>query len=460
VSARVLFPSGFTTDDLVETYSQLAPVLLPHLADRPLTLKRFPDDIQGEAFWEKDAPSFTPEWVKTLPVPRKAGGPPIQYISIPDLRTLRWAASLACIEIHGFLHKYPYITSPTLIAFDLDPGERVNIIDCCEVALRVRAWFQQHGLESLVKTSGSKGIQVYVPLNSPTSYDVTQPLARAVAEELERNDPERIISRMARTERAGKIFIDWSQNAEHKTTVSVYSVRAKRAAPFISMPLNWEEVEGALGSRDARQLDFSPEAAIQRVKQRGDVFAEVLSLKQDLPSELLGALKLRRPPKSAAVSVPTEPRRTTYSLPRSSGQGGRKLFVVHSIGNTQELGIERGDSFQLFAMKKIPVHARTSSTVKDNGTAPLSHLTTESEAAGIVWDLGTFEVIEGSFEKGEIAVFLSGRKLNGEWLLKRSHNDWRFTNVSGTLRKEFPTNASALADIAAPQVRSGKHAGR
>jgi bifunctional non-homologous end joining protein LigD len=171
---RVLFPNGFTTADLVSTYLQLAPVLLPHLRNRPLTLTRFSTTIAGEAFWEKDAPSFTPKWVKRYAVARKAGGEPIQYISVPDVKTLRWAASVGCVEIHAFLHEYPYISSPTLIAFDLDPGEGMNVIDCCRVAIRLRVRLKEYGLECLPKTSGSKGMQVYVPLNTASSYGVTQ----------------------------------------------------------------------------------------------------------------------------------------------------------------------------------------------------------------------------------------------------------------------------------------------
>jgi len=153
VAARVLFPrTGFSTDDLVRTYEQLAPVLLPHVAERPLTLKRFPDDIHGEAFWEKDAPSFTPKWVRTLPVPRKHEPGAIRYIGIPDVKTLRWAAWIGCIEIHAFLHRYPYVTTPTLIAFDLDPGEGTGLADCCSIALLVRAWLRERGLESWAKT--------------------------------------------------------------------------------------------------------------------------------------------------------------------------------------------------------------------------------------------------------------------------------------------------------------------
>jgi bifunctional non-homologous end joining protein LigD len=161
MDGRILFPStGFTTEDLCATYEQLAPVLLPHLRDRPVTLKRYPDDVQGEAFWEKDAPAFAPKWVRTFAVPRKHEPGVIRYISIPDVKTLRWAASVGCIEIHSFLHRYPYVSSPTVIAFDLDPGKGATIIDCCQVGVLVREWFGRHDLRSFAKVSGSKGLQV------------------------------------------------------------------------------------------------------------------------------------------------------------------------------------------------------------------------------------------------------------------------------------------------------------
>lgn len=304
VAARILFPrTGFSTDDLVRTYEALAPVLLPYLAGRPLTLKRFPDDIHGEAFWEKDAPSFTPPWVKTMAVPRKHEPGAIRYISIPDVKTLRWAASMGCVEIHGFLHRYPTITSPTLIAFDLDPGEGTNLVECCAVALLVRAWLRERGLESFAKTSASKGLQVYVPLNTPGSYAITHALARRLAEDLERERPEQIISRMARAERRGKVFIDWSQNMEHKTTVAPYSVRAKREQPFVSMPLRWEEVASAAKTGKVDELSFSPEAAIRRVQRLGDLFAPVLTFEQTISAAVLDELRI---PPLAATPRPVQ----------------------------------------------------------------------------------------------------------------------------------------------------------
>ncbi|HKR27924.1 MAG TPA: non-homologous end-joining DNA ligase [Acidobacteriaceae bacterium] len=448
VAARILFPqSGFSTDDLVRTYEALAPVLLPHLAGRPLTLKRFPDDIRGEAFWEKDAPSFTPRWVKTLPVPRKHEPGAIRYISIPDVRTLRWAASMGCIEIHAFLHRYPYITSPTLIAFDLDPGEGASLVQCCAVALLVREWLSERGLESLAKASGSKGLQVYVPLNTPTSYAITHAVARRLAEDLERERPEQIISRMGRAERRGKVFIDWSQNMEHKTTVAVYSVRAKREEPFVSMPLQWEEVEHAAKARDAAGLSFSPEAAIRRVQKVGDLFAPLLTLEQTIPRVVpdeLGIPPLTSAPQPVQL-IATAPAQT---LPRSSGQGGRRLFVIHRAKKSFELGLEIDDKFERLALPELPLKTSQSVSATTRQPAGLHLLTEESEESGIVWDLGTYEVVEGSYAKGAVQVYFSGRKLDGEWRLRRIRADqWQITNAGGRLLHDFA--GSALAGLSA-----------
>lgn len=444
MATRVLFPrTGFSTDDLVCTYEQLAPVLLPHVAERPLTLKRFPDDIHGEAFWEKDAPSFTPKWVRTLPVPRKHEPGVIRYIGIPDVKTLRWAASIGCIEIHAFLHRYPYITSPTLIAFDLDPGEGTGFADCSSVALLVRAWLRERALESWAKTSGSKGLQVYAPLNTPTTYAITHALARRLAEDLEREHPRRIISRMGRAGRAGKVFIDWSQNMEHKTTVAVYSVRAKQEEPFVSMPLRWEEVEEAAGSKSASGLLFSPQAAIQRVKEMGDLFAPVLTLEQTIGREVLRELRIGSAMPALepvrVVPAPAPPR-----LPRSSGQGGRRLFVIHRLKAHFDLALELGEEFERLAMAAMPLSKNQKANAESRGVTSLGYLTEESTRAGVVWDLGTYEVVEGSYAKGYVLIYISGRKLQGEWSLRRMNDGrWECVNRGGRLIDSSDTSALA-----------------
>jgi len=280
---KVLYPGGrFTKAQVIDYYTRVSKFLLPHLKNRPVTLKRYPNGVLGGFFYEKDAPSFTPDWVKTFAVPRRAGGD-INYILINDLPTLVWVANTASLELHPFLHRTPKIDRPTHLVFDLDPGEGTDIMACAEVAFLLKDTFDDLGLEIFPKVSGSKGIQVYVPLNAPVTYDDTQPFAKALAERLEREHPRLIVSQMSKALRRGKVFIDWSQNAEHKTTVAVYSLRAKREHPFVSMPVRWEELENALRSKRKDSLYFGPDQAVARVIEIGDLFAPVLKLKQKLP---------------------------------------------------------------------------------------------------------------------------------------------------------------------------------
>jgi bifunctional non-homologous end joining protein LigD len=272
-----------------------------------------------------------------------------------------------------------------------------------------------------------------------------------VAEDLEGEAPHRVISRMARNERKAKVFIDWSQNAEHKTTVSVYSVRAKRDRPFVSMPITRAEVKNALSMREAQSLSFTPEAAVKRIHDHGDLFAPVLTMQQVIPTAVLKEAELRPAPEPAPVVIPAQ-RKTAYALPRSSGQGGRKLFVVHRTPAGYELAIEVGAGFQLFQMRSVPA-GKATAVAKSTGTTGLQHLTAESEGSGIVWDLGTYELMEGSFETGEFDFFLSGRKLDGAWTLQRTNGAWRCTSKGGHIKRTIPLSASALPSTAsAPEV--------
>ncbi len=237
---KVLYPGGrFTKAKVIEYYSNVAPAILPHLKNRPVTLVRYPDGVFGESFYEKNAPGFTPEWVRTFPVPRSEGGV-INYILVNDTATLVWAANLAALELHPFLHRVPRIEQPTQVVFDLDPGEGADILVCAEVAFLVRDLLARLKLQCFPKVSGSKGIQLYVPLNTRVCYEETNAFARGVADLLTREHPKLVLSEMAKALRTGKVFIDWSQNAQTKTTVSVYSLRAKREHPFASVPVKWE----------------------------------------------------------------------------------------------------------------------------------------------------------------------------------------------------------------------------
>lgn len=282
---KVLYPeAGFTKGELIDYYTAIAPVLLPHLAGRPVTLKRYPDGVKEEYFYEKRCPTHRPEWVKTAPVwsGRQAGT--IDYCLIEDLPTLMWVANLAAIELHPGLARAHALETPTALVFDLDPGEPAGVRECCRVAVAIKEIFDAFGLQSAVKSSGSKGVQVYVPLNTATSYEQTKPFARAVAELLEKQHPKLVVSRMTKRLRAGRVLIDWSQNDPYKTTVSVYSLRAN-ATPLISMPLDWEEVGLASRRRRGREqpLSLEPKGLLRRVERDGDLFAGILGVAQNLP---------------------------------------------------------------------------------------------------------------------------------------------------------------------------------
>ncbi len=280
---KVLYPAtGFTKGQVIDYCARIAPVLLPHLKDHPLTLKRYPEGVDKEYFFEKNATKHRPDWVKTAPIWSEGNQRNVNYILANDLPTLIWIANLAAIELHPWLSLAGDIGSPRSMVFDLDPGAPANIVQCCQVGIWLRDIFAHFGLQSFPKTSGSKGLQVYVPLNSPTSYDVTKPFAHALARLLESDHRDFVVSDMKKELRVGKVLVDWSQNDEHKTTVSVYSLRA-REHPTVSTPLKWEEVEQALKKKDADLLVFEAGQVLDRVQKMGDLFEPVLKLKQKLP---------------------------------------------------------------------------------------------------------------------------------------------------------------------------------
>ena len=281
---KVLYPDvSFTKGQVIDYYIRIAPVLLPHLKNRPITLKRYPDGVEGFFFYEKQCPSHRPEWVRTTEVASRREEGKIDYCMMNDLPALVWAANLADLELHTFLHRAPTITRPTALAFDLDPGAPADMVLCCRVGLWLREILEGSGLQACPKTSGSKGLQVFVPLNTATTYEKTKAFAHTLAQRLEREHPSEVVSRMQKTLRKGKVLIDWSQNDEHKTTVNVYSLRAK-SRPTVSTPVTWLEVEAVAKKGEANRLVFENDAVLKRVKEQGDLFAPVLTLKQRLPS--------------------------------------------------------------------------------------------------------------------------------------------------------------------------------
>jgi bifunctional non-homologous end joining protein LigD len=314
---KILYPeAGFTKGQVIDYYVRVAPVLLPHLAGRPLTLKRYPNGVSGMFFYEKNCPRHRPEWVETAPIWSEGNHRWMNYCVAQNLPTLVWAANLASLELHTSLSSASAIAHPSFIVFDLDPGEPATIVECCQVGLWIRDAFSRFGLRSFAKTSGSKGLQIYVPLNSGESYQQTKPFAHELALSLERKHPELVVSDMKKSLRDGRVLVDWSQNDAHKTTVSVYSLRA-RPTPTVSTPVSWAEVTRCLDSGNPTTLQFTAPQVLERVERHGDLFAPVLALYQQLPQTGEIEFRPRRKrtettPRTAVnkVSQPTRSRRT------------------------------------------------------------------------------------------------------------------------------------------------------
>jgi bifunctional non-homologous end joining protein LigD len=476
---KLYFPSGYTKGEMIQYYLEIAPYMLPHLKDRPVTLIRFPEGVGGESFYEKNAPAHAPDWIKTFPVPRGHETGNINYILINDAETLAWCANLGAIEIHPFLHRSPKIERPTHVAFDLDPGEGTDVITCAEVAFLLKELFEGLGLQSFPKVSGSKGIQIYVPLNTAVTYEATTPFARTVAELMERRFPELVVSNMSKALRKNKILIDWSQNNQSKTTVCVYSLRAKRDEPFVSTPVSWEELSKARKKKKPQDLFFSPNDVLARVEKYGDLFAPVLKLKQKLPKEFLalqetektngevaaGAQPLRtRTRKTSAKkseSAPAEEKanrsarsnlkayekKRDFRITREPGPDTRSArgkenaaekkkekqlhFVIqkHAATNLHyDFRLELEGTLKSWAVPKgLPYETgvrRAAFQVEDH---PLSYMDFEGTipkgqyggGTVMVWDIGTYELLGGNWHTGDMKVWLHGKKLDGEWHIFR-----------------------------------------
>ena len=459
---KVFYPeSGYTKGQVIAFYSQIADAIIPHLRDRPLTLKRYPDGITGEHFYEKNAPKHTPPWVKRFAVPRSEGGPDINYVLCNDRATLLWATNLGDIEKHVLLARVPDVNCPTSIVFDLDPGEPAGILECGEVALHLKKVFEGLGLETFVKVSGSKGLHLAVPLNTPVTYEATQPFAKAIAELVTQQLPDRVVSEMAKTLRRGKVLIDWSQNSDFKTTVCVYAMRAKREEPFISMPITWQELARAVKRRDEKALFFTAAAAVKRIKRLGDLFAPVLKLKQKLPATFTRALAAGPTPKLSSwprnrsksgqdhdkslreYAAKRDHTRTPEPAARPVAAGERKKgihrFVIqkHAASHLHyDWRLEMQGVLRSWAVPKgpptKPKEARLAMHVEDH---PLDYADFEGTippgnyGAGtvMVWDQGEYEDLTGNpaaaFHQGKMHVIMRGKKLNGEWILVKDRRE-------------------------------------
>ncbi len=431
---KVYFPSGYTKGAMLQYYIAIAPTLLPHLRDRPITLIRFPEGVKGESFYEKNAPGFAPPWIRTFAVPRRVHEGDINYMLVNDANTLAWCANLGAIEFHPFLHRVPQLDRPTSVAFDLDPGEGTDVLTCAQVAFLLKEVFDGLKLQSFPKVSGSKGIQVYIPLNSEVTYGATQPFAKSVAELLARQYPELIVSEMSKLLRRGRVMIDWSQNSEAKTTVAVYSMRGKRDAPFVSMPVSWSELARARKRKDAASLSFTPEAALQRVAKLGDLFAPVLTLSQRLPDAFMKlpplppSRSLERYASKRDFDITREP---GPALPRRSHQGSTRRFVIqkHAASHLHyDFRLEMNNVLKSWAVPKgLPYELGVKRSAFQTEDHPLAYLDfegtiPEGQYGGgtvMVWDIGTYDVIGGDYFRGDLKLWLTGKKLKGEWHIFR-----------------------------------------
>lgn len=435
-----MYPAnGFTKGQVIDYYTRIAKYIVPHLEGRPITMKRFPNGVRGEYFYEKDAPGFTPKWIQTFPVSRNSVEATINYILINDLPTLVWSANMANLEMHPFLAKIPRIDNPTMVVFDLDPGEGADIINSCETALLVKDLLDRLELQSFAKVSGSKGIHLYVPLNTEVTYASTQPFAKSIAELLVSEHHDSIVSEMSKAKRKGKVFVDWSQNSEHKSTVAVYSLRAKGDLPFVAMPVTWAELRKAVKTRDQSLLFFEPEAAIKRVIKLGDLFAPLLSLKQSLPKPFLelsnDSMKSDRAHNVTSLETYRQKRNFSKtpepppSIPQTTKQESRRLFVIqkHAASHLHyDFRLEMGGTLKSWAVPKGPPYAmnerRLAMATEDHPMeyARFEGIIPKGEYGGgtvMVWDIGTYELIDGNYWKGKLHFFLNGKKLKGEWIL-------------------------------------------
>lgn len=451
---KVLYPgNGFTKAQVIDYYIRASRFILPHLKDRPLTLKRYPNGVNAEHFYEKDAPGHTPDWVSRAVVERRSREGKINFVLINDVASLVWAANLASLEMHVFLARAPKIQQPTSIVFDLDPGPPANVLQCARVALWIRDLTEKIGLKSFVKSSGSKGLQLYIPLNTAVTYEKTQPFAKAIADYLQREHPEDVEAQMAKNLRAGKVFIDWSQNSDFKTTVCVYSLRAKRDIPFVSMPFTWQEVERFCKKDDVEAFYYEPEAALKRMEKLGDLFEPVLSLKQKIPSKIGQALTPNQPTgeKDLAHSRKANGRlrgvgdrslkayeqkrdftQTAEPPPsKKNSDAPERLFVIqkHKASHLHyDFRLEMDGVLKSWAVPKGPPYERAEKRlamwVEDH---PLDYARFEGTippgnyGAGtvMVWDIGTYEVVDGNLASGKLHMILHGKKLDGEWILVR-----------------------------------------
>jgi bifunctional non-homologous end joining protein LigD len=483
---KIMYPeTGFTKGQVIDYYKNIARYILPHIENRPITMKRYPNGVGSSHFYEKDAPSHTPAWVEKFQIPRTSENSLINYILINDPATLIWSANLANLEIHPFLAKAPHIDRPTMVVFDLDPGDGANILKSCEVAFLLKDLLERLDLESFVKVSGSKGIHLHVPLNTPVTYEATQPFAKSLAQLLESEHPDLVVSEMPKAKRKGKVFVDWSQNSDHKSTVAVYSLRAMAARPFVAMPVTWDELTKALKQKDIAGLFFEPDAALKRAKKFGDLFAPTLKLNQKLPKAFLDLMSSTVADGNSAKALEEYRRKRDFaktaepppSTPRPS-QGRHRLFVIQKHAASRlhyDLRLELDGTLKSWAVPKGPPYdlheKRLAMAVEDHPMdyARFEGVIPKGEYGGgtvMVWDIGTYEVMDGNYWQGKLHVVFHGKKLKGEWILVKGkdrdgkNNAWLLIKGGAPMERlsQKKDDSSALTRRSMEQIAKAKDA--
>lgn len=457
---KLLFSaSHFSKARVIDYYIRIGGFILPHLRDRPLTLKLYLNGISEKPEYIKNAPAYTPGWIKTAAVRRKSGTSSIRYVLINDLPSLVWAANLNNIEMHTFLAKAPAIERPLELLLDLDPGEPATILDCAQVALWLKAGLDRLRLKSYLKGSGSKGLHVCVPLNTPVSYEQTQALAKTLALWVQEVHPEMVVTDMAKAARSGKVFVDYGQNASFKSTAVVYSLRARPDGPFVSAPVRWQDLNKALDEADQERLILRPAEVVRTCERSGDAFADVLRIKQRLPQEVdtvLEKVAFHSKRTLARASVPTrlaryqekrdfaqtrEPAGATSKRPALGKAGKQRMFVIqkHAASHLHyDFRLEMQGVLRSWAVPKGPSYQRgerrLAMLVEDHpmeyarfeGTIPKGQY---GGGTVMVWDIGTYQVASNNpaqdFHAGKLHLNLRGKKLKGEWTLVRTRADER-----------------------------------
>lgn len=449
---KVLYPqTGLTKAGVLNYYRSVAPWLLGHLRCRPLTLKRYPDGAQGEPFYEKRCPQHRPDWMSVARLAHEEGKE-IGYCQVNDLASLMWTGQIASLELHVLLSRHMAPRRPTAVVFDLDPGPGVSLTEAGRIALRLRRVLEGIGLESRAKVSGGKGVHCYVPLNTPISFDKTKHFARTVARRMEAHYEQEVTSRMPKKHREGKVFIDWSQNDRHKTTVCAYSLRAG-PRPTVSAPVTWDELSQAVEAGDSDALRFGPQQVIERLDSMGDLLGDVLTLRQHLPGvepetvetparwqsdadsddqarEALEAYRKRRQldkTPEPASGGDLEQLRGTFVIQKHAASSLHYDFRLECDGVLKSWAVPKGPSTD-------PADKRLAVRVEDH---PLAYAVFEGVIPAdqygggqvIVWDRGAYALIDvrdgsagvrAGLDKGHLRLQLEGVKLQGRWDLIRT----------------------------------------